>query len=51
MAAFFASIMLWFDVEKRYNAISSESSITNLALWFDVEKRYNAITLICVCAL
>ena len=42
---------LWFDVEKRYNAMVASLSSSSIALWFDVEKRYNAIFTILVMAL
>ena len=35
--------MLWFDVEKRYKAITCLVSVSWSKLWFDVEKRYKAI--------
>ena len=34
--------MLWFDVERRYNATSPLAINGFGKLWFDVERRYNA---------
>ena len=35
-------MLLWFDVEERYNATSRRLVAQAMALWFDVEERYNA---------
>ena len=34
--------MLWFDVERRYNATQNYYQNHQDKLWFDVERRYNA---------
>ena len=34
--------MLWFDVERRYNATLHKCALAYDWLWFDVERRYNA---------
>ena len=34
-------MMLWFDVEKRYNTTQTAVLNNLYELWFDVEKRYN----------
>ena len=43
MAAMLTAIKLWFDVEKRYKAITSVGVFPIKQLWFDVVKRYKAI--------
>ena len=35
-------LLLWFDVESRYEATGSNDTSLNLPLWFDVESRYEA---------
>jgi len=35
------NMMLWFDVEERYNTTYKHNIITTFTLWFDVEERYN----------
>ena len=34
--------LLWFDVERRYNATPDYDARMVIELWFDVERRYNA---------
>lgn len=34
--------MLWFDVERRYNATEDGQGNAHRGLWLDVERRYNA---------
>jgi len=34
-------LLLWFDVEKRYNTTRDNYKWKVDKLWFDVEKRYN----------
>ena len=34
-------MLLWFDVEKRYNTTIWKKKRGVSLLWFDVEKRYN----------
>ena len=35
-------LTLWFDVEERYNATTTATTLRKDELWFDVEERYNA---------
>ena len=34
-------MLLWFDVEVRYNTTVVEATFDTTLLWFDVEVRYN----------
>lgn len=36
-------MMLWFDVEKRYDTTARHHHGLAAELWFDVEKRYNTM--------
>ena len=36
-----AAVLLWFDVEERYNTTNSRAQGCGNLLWFDVEERYN----------
>ena len=34
-------LVLWFDVEERYNTTIVRNGYRIFVLWFDVEERYN----------
>ena len=36
-----AAVLLWFDVEERYNTTTGSFLNLRPKLWFDVEERYN----------